>query len=367
MAKSNRREFLQLADKFKPGKHDPSGMYISEKLDGTRVLWDGGITRGMRTVDVPWASIYDPKKPGELKKKIKPVATGLWSRYGNPIMAPDSWLNRLPAMPLDGELFAGRGNFQTLRSIVAKDVADEYAWHNVQFAVFGTPPLSQLLRGGEIKNNNFVRSLDEQSAQSFAKTKIIESFGDDFMFARHDATFEDEINLLQGSLPQDDLVYLHRQILLPESRSLAESHMTAFMDVVLSEGGEGVILRDPKSIWTPKRVKTLLKLKPFIDDQGVITGFISGRETDKGSKLRGLIGAVILDYNGKRLELSGFTDEERRFADDELTGYAWQHPGEEMPPITRGKHFEVGDTIEFRYRELSNDGIPKEARYLRRV
>ena len=82
-----RREFLQLANKFKVGKHNPAGMWVSEKLDGARVFWDGGITRGMATTSVPWANIWDPKKPGELKKKIKPFATGLWSRYGNPIIA----------------------------------------------------------------------------------------------------------------------------------------------------------------------------------------------------------------------------------------------------------------------------------------
>jgi DNA ligase-1 len=51
--------------------------------------------------------------------------------------------------------------------------------------------------------------------------------------------------------------------------------MNAFMDVVLDEGGEGVMLRDPGSIWTPKRVSSLLKLKPFTDDQGTLTGFVA--------------------------------------------------------------------------------------------
>ncbi|MHC4302551.1 MAG: DNA ligase-like domain-containing protein, partial [Planctomycetota bacterium] len=149
-----RREFLQLAKKFDPDKHDPSGMWISEKLDGTRVFWDGGITRGLPTDQVPWASIINPKT-GDRKPKIKPVATGLWSRYGNPIIAPDWWLNQLPSMFLDGELFAGRGNFQTLRSITAKDVAEEDAWRKVQFAVFGSPAPSQVFAAGEIKNANF--------------------------------------------------------------------------------------------------------------------------------------------------------------------------------------------------------------------
>ena len=55
-----RREFLHLAQTYKPNKppragYDFSGYFLSEKLDGQRCFWDGGITRGMRTVDVPWA------------------------------------------------------------------------------------------------------------------------------------------------------------------------------------------------------------------------------------------------------------------------------------------------------------------------
>jgi hypothetical protein len=80
-----------------------------------------------------------------------------------------------------------------------------------------------------------------------------------------------------------------------------------------------------------------------------------------------LIGALILDYNGKRLELSGLTDEERRFATEDTEAHAWHNPGEDMPTGTEGKHFKVGDKVEFRYRELSDAGIPKEARYLRQV
>ena len=124
MATSLRREFLQLADHYDPHKHDVAGWFVSEKLDGTRCFWDGGITRGLPTEQVPWASIIDPKT-GQKKAKIKPLSTGLWSRYGNPIMAPDWWLNQLPCCPLDGELWAGRGKFQLCRSICGGDTPDE--------------------------------------------------------------------------------------------------------------------------------------------------------------------------------------------------------------------------------------------------
>jgi DNA ligase-1 len=282
-------------------------------------------------------------------------------------MAPDWFLNRLPAMFLDGELWAGRGNFQLLRSIVSKDVPDEEEWRQVIFPVFGAPSIDQVFRNGTIKNTNFHLDMSFGRATTFVANRCREIALDLFLPVHKDTTFEGEIDILFSSLPNDELVYLHRHVILPDGRSEAEKAMNGFLHEVLEEGGEGAVLRDGKAIWTPKRVGALLKLKPFTDDAGIVTGFTSGRETNKGSKLRGLIGALILDYNGKRLELSGLTDEERRFATEDTEAHAWHNPGEDMPTGTEGKHFKVGDKVEFRYRELSDAGIPKEARYLRQV
>src|SRR4030042_5487979 len=127
-----RREFLMLANKYKREKI--AGWWVSEKLDGTRAFWDGGVSRGVPTSQVPWANTVNPKT-GE-SKKVKTLATGLWSRYGNPIIAPDWWLNQLPTCLLDGELFAGRGRFQICRSIVAGDVPGP-EWDQIRDCVFG--------------------------------------------------------------------------------------------------------------------------------------------------------------------------------------------------------------------------------------
>ena len=37
-----------------------------------------------------------------------------------------------------------------------------------------------------------------------------------------------------------------------------------------------------------------------------------------------------------------------------------------MPDWFQGRHFKRGQTVTFKYRELTSDGIPKEARYWRR-
>ena len=79
----------------------------------------------------------------------------------------------------------------------------------------------------------------------------------------------------------------------------------------------------------------------------------------------GLIGALILDYNGQRLELSGMTNDERTFTTEEMSRYAADFPGQDMPPNFSGKYFQVGDRVTFVYRELTDEGLPKEARLLR--
>ena len=73
------------------------------------------------------------------------------------------------------------------------------------------------------------------------------------------------------------------------------------------------------------------------------------------------MGALIVDYNGERLELSGMTDAMRAFKphNSELV------PGKDVHEAVSAEHFQRGTKVEFRYRELSDAGIPKEARFLR--
>lgn len=365
-----RREFLHLAHTYKPQKppragYNFAGWYLSEKLDGQRCFWDGGVTRGMKTTDVPWASVLDPKKPGKRKKKIRPDSTGLWSRYGNPIQAPEWFLNGLPCMPLDGELFAGRGNFQTAMSAVRKDHPIDDEWKQIQYAVYGSPPLEMVFRDGEIKNTNFHCSINCNDILSWISSNS-DSFDQDYRRSLECATFEDELALLGDMIDdQTDFAYLHKQVKLPGVHAEAVEVVEEQLLKVLHLGGEGIILRDGQSTWQPKRMAHMLKYKPYDDDEGTVTGFTSGRETNKGSKLLGMIGALILNYKGTRLELAGLTNEERLFYSPEMSEHAEKHPGTDMPADFKGAHFKVGDTVQFKYRELSDDGIPKEARFFR--
>ena len=122
----------------------------------------------------------------------------------------------------------------------------------------------------------------------------------------------------------------------------ANDQVEAYLQRVLDQGGEGVVIRNPNAIWTPKRHRAILKYKPFQDAEARVVGFTSGRETNKGSRLLGKIGALIVDYQGKRLELAGLTDAEREFADPTGPHWAANNPGHRQPLLGRRQAVQEG-------------------------
>jgi DNA ligase 1 len=67
---------------------DVRGWFACEKLDGCRGYWDG---------------------------------TRMWSRSGRVIRIPSIWSAKLPRMRLDGEIFAGRGKWETTVAAVVRN------------------------------------------------------------------------------------------------------------------------------------------------------------------------------------------------------------------------------------------------------
>lgn len=323
------------------------GWFMSEKLDGQRCYWDGGISRGLIKSSVPWANTGK-----DARYQVPPVATGLWSRYGNVIHAPDSWLDSLPPYPLDGELMHPAGR-QTMRSVVSKLVGDEDDWSSISYHVFDSPPLPF---DGVVKLTNFKK--DITGCDAFIGER------------RHQLCFMDTY----GKLPTEGVVVAHPQERLPMVTSQAMERALSYLDSVTSNGGEGIMLRDSFSFWKPERSHGLLKMKKLDDAEGVVTGYITGRRTDKGSKLLGLMGALVLELdNGARLELSGFTDAERALgytnSDPVVTdAHTWasDHPETEVPSCYQAKYFPRGSRVTFHYRGLTDAGIPNEARYFRK-
>ena len=94
---------VMLASVYDPEKIDPTGWFMSEKLDGVRCFWDG---------------------------------QSLYSRNGNKFYAPPYFIEGLPkGFQLDGELWKGRDEFQNCLSIVRRqDMNDE--WKSVKYMIF---------------------------------------------------------------------------------------------------------------------------------------------------------------------------------------------------------------------------------------
>lgn len=82
---------------------DPTGWWLSEKLDGVRAIWTG-------------------------REFI--------SRNGNVFAAPAEFTDGLPETALDGELWLGRGRFQETVSRIKKSGSD---WSGITFQVFDAP------------------------------------------------------------------------------------------------------------------------------------------------------------------------------------------------------------------------------------
>lgn len=356
-----RRELVTLAKPFDPNKHKIAGWLMSEKLDGTRCFWDGGVTRGMRTIDVPWAGILNPKTL-EQKEKIKPISTGLWSRYGNPIMAPDWFLDKLPAILMDGELFAGRNNFQLCRSIVAGDAPDS-RWEQIKYMIYGAPSLEVITMPGLIKNPQYYCEIKDHALQDMlaALGNKMQKEGIEnktVAWLQEGSTFDYALESLHELLADCEVAQVHLQVYLPHDEELARRRVDETLTKVVAEGGEGVIIRNPQASYEIKRTANLLKAKPENDDEGILVGYTAG-----AGKHAGKIGALILDYKGKRLEIgTGLTDAER-----ELYNHPFDTaPGKDHPESVSAKHFTCGERITFKYREFTDAGIPKEARYFRK-
>ncbi len=97
---------VMLAEKWTP-ENDPTGWWMSEKLDGVRGYWNG---------------------------------SGMFSRNGKEFSIPNWLYQLLPSnIEMDGELYAGPGLFSQAVSIVKSGVADPTRWKTLKYMVFDLP------------------------------------------------------------------------------------------------------------------------------------------------------------------------------------------------------------------------------------
>jgi len=295
---------VMLAKNFDPKKHLLSNYFASEKFDGMRALWDGGITRGL---------------PIDKKKFRGKYSTGLWSRDQKVIHAPEWWLDQLPDYPLDGELWIDRGCFEEVSGL-ARRISDpdntydhKSEWNKIKYLVFDIPH---------------------------------------FEILGHKVGYARDFKYNYSKLQEKDWNPLIYPIIQEELED--EDHLEWFLDSVIELGGEGAMLRHKDKLWVPRRCDHILKVKPKFDAEGVVVNWQPGK-----GRLEGMMGALIIRVNRADLyaicrsyewvdvKISGFTDAEREIEN------GWP------------KFFPKETKVTFQYNGFTNTGYPREARYLR--
>jgi len=295
----------------------PPDWLWSEKLDGMRAWWDGGITRGWKKSDVPWA--YCGK---DSRLRVPPVSTGLWSRLGGVIQAPDWWIaehitgplsDRVTNVTLDGELYV-EGLRQDAMSII-KGNGD---WSRVRYRVYDSPPMSTMLQARTMwvdkKRVGICMGGRIEELRAMCKDwpiKMSTGYG-------------------------DRLAYIPSSLRHPQQP--VGSTLAATLATVVANGGEGLVVRAPMGIYWCKRHDKILKIKDMDEDEGVVVGV-----TDGLGRHTGRIGALVVKWKDGVVTLgSGLSDADREARD-------W-----------------INSVVTFRYRGLSRDKQPQEPRYVRR-
>ena len=297
-----------------------NGWYASEKLDGIRALWVPK-TRGVNSDTVLFSN--DPSKE----------STGLWSRDGKIIHAPEWWLNKLSEFPLDGELFLDRKSFQQTMSYVRKKFPLDDEWCHIKYMAFDLPVL---MESGKLEFKNRKVFIPNIRLNDRLNNQPI------FRFA-----YEGFLSKIE----HNDVLKVVKQTRVKDKNEVVE-----FMNEIQFLGGEGVMLRNPDTPWLQERTSNLLKVKPELE----LEVYVTGNYYYGDGKYYGMLGALevcFLDGDKEKVfKLSGFTDEEREV----------KTMGE---PFTRSRVndtvFKTGQKIKITYREMTKDGIPKEARYKR--
>ena len=203
--------------------------WVSEKLDGVRAYWDGA---------------------------------QLISRQGNVFATPSWFTNDFPRLPLDGELWMGRGTFEILSGAVRKTTPVDAEWQKIRFMVFDMPA--------------------------------------------HEGNFNQRLETLHILFAQIHSPYIE---LIAQEKSPNQAALMRHLDKVVDAGGEGLMLHLGSAPYRGIRSDDLLKLKRFDDAEATIVAHVAGQ-----GKYQGLMGALWVQMdNGVRFKLgTGFSDAQRR-------------------------------------------------------
>ena len=223
---------LMLANVYRPGIL-VTDYWVSEKYDGVRGYWDG---------------------------------EALWTRGGERVAAPAWFTATWPRQPMDGELWAGRGQFGKAVSTVRQQTPDDDTWRVMRFMVFDLPD-----QGG---------------------------------------TFTERIPALNGLVGQIDQPWVQA---VAQLRLADHQALQAMLHNMVKNGAEGLMLHRGASLYKGQRSDDLLKLKTHEDAEAQVISHVPGK-----GKHAGKLGALLVEIAGfeggpaRRFKLgTGFTDAQR--------------------------------------------------------
>ena len=218
---------LLLAQVYRPGL-PLQDYWVSEKYDGVRGFWDG---RTLRT------------------------------RGGETVQAPAWFTAGWPKVPMDGELWAGRGRFSHAQSTTRQQQPGDVAWRQMRFMVFDLP--------GD--KGTFDQRLPALNA-------LVESLGQPWVQA------------------------------VPQRRVANDAALQALLHRTVRAGGEGLMLHRGASLYRAGRSDDLIKLKTHEDTEARVIAHLPGK-----GRHAGRMGALLVEMpSGPRFRLgAGFSDADR--------------------------------------------------------
>lgn len=224
------RPSLMLANVYRAGI-PLADYWVSEKYDGVRGYWDG---------------------------------SSLFTRGGGNVAAPAWFTAGWPVIPMDGELWAGRGAFGTAVSTVRQQRPTDAAWRGMRFMVFDLP------------------------AQS--------------------GPYDVRLSVLQQLLAQQDSA---RMAVVPQSKLENHDALQNRLRHIVQAGGEGLMLHRGAALYKGERNGDLLKFKPYLDADAKVVAQVPGN-----GKYAGQLGALMVETpQGLRFKLgTGFSDAQRHGA-----------------------------------------------------
>lgn len=220
---------------------------------------------------------------------------GVWdgkslkTKNGNPIFAPQWFLKQMPPFAIDGELWTKRNDFEEIQSIVLSKTPDD-RWRKITLNVFEVP---------------------NQQGGLLQRLSVLDKF------------------LKKSNSPSIKII--------PQQVVQSQQHLETTLKSIMDQSGEGLVVRKPEVSFYIGRTQDALKVKSFLDDECVLTGYKEGK-----GKFTGIVGSFICDWHGMQLFIGSGIKKSLRIT---------------PPPI--------GSKLTFKYYGKTKSGKPKFATFLR--